>query len=112
MEAFKICQNYSGKEQKYEYLEDNRIGDHICYYSDLSKINSHFPEFEIKHDLERTIEQIIKAQLEKKIMPKICLSIVFNHQFEKNIPKLNELYEGRFSFIRYLSPLVQGKQKM
>lgn len=66
LEAFKICQKYSGKEQKYEYLEDNRIGDHICYYSDLSKINSHFPEFEMKHDLERTIEQIIKAQLERK----------------------------------------------
>ena len=66
LEAFEICQNYSGKEQKYEYLEDNRIGDHICYYSNLNKINSHFPEFEIKHNLERTIEQIIKAQLERK----------------------------------------------
>ena len=44
-------------------------------------------------------------------MPKICLSIVFNHQFEKNIPKLNELYEERFSFIRYLSPFSTGETK-
>jgi len=44
-------------------------------------------------------------------MHKICLSIVFNHQFEKNIPKLNELYEGRFSFIRYLSPFSEQERE-
>ena len=37
-------------------------------------------------------------------MENICLSFVFNHQFEKNIPKLKKLYEDRFSTIRYLSP--------
>ena len=41
-------------------------------------------------------------------MGKICLSIVFNHQFEKNIPKLRELYDGRFSTIRYLSPFSKS----
>jgi hypothetical protein len=43
----------------------------------------------------------------KKIIlkvPNICLSIVFNHQFEQNIPKLKRLYDKRFSTIRYLSP--------
>jgi hypothetical protein len=37
-------------------------------------------------------------------MANICLSFVFNTQFEKNIPKLKKLYEDRFSTIRYLSP--------
>ena len=37
-------------------------------------------------------------------MPKICLSFIFNHQYEKNIPKLREIYGDRFSTIRYLSP--------
>jgi hypothetical protein len=37
-------------------------------------------------------------------MSKICLSFVFNHQFEQNIPKLKKIYNGRFSTIRYLSP--------
>ena len=36
--------------------------------------------------------------------PSICLSFVFNHQYEKNIPKLKEIYKDRFSNIRYLSP--------
>lgn len=37
-------------------------------------------------------------------MPKICLSFIFNHQYENNIPKLREIYGDRFSTIRYLSP--------
>ena len=37
-------------------------------------------------------------------MANICLSFVFNHQFERNIPKLRKFYDDRFSTIRYLSP--------
>lgn len=44
-------------------------------------------------------------------MGNICLSIVFNHQFEKNIPKLRSLYKDRFSTIRYLSPFSKSKEK-
>mgnify|MGYP001223204118 CR=1 FL=1 len=62
LEAFTICEGHSGRSQKYEYLEDNRIGDHICYYSDLSKIKSHYPEFNLHHSLSDTIHQIVKAQ--------------------------------------------------
>jgi CDP-paratose 2-epimerase len=62
LEAFEICESFSGNEQKYEYLDDSRIGDHICYYSDLAKIKEHYPEFEIQNNLENTIKQIIFAQ--------------------------------------------------
>ena len=42
-------------------------------------------------------------------MSKICLSFVFNNQFEKNIPKLRTLYGNRFSTIRYLSPFSRNQ---
>ena len=61
LEAFEICEGFSGKNKKYEYLDENRIGDHICYYSDLTKIKDHYPEFEIKHSLKDTIQQIVDA---------------------------------------------------
>ena len=44
---------------KFEYLDENRIGDHLCFYSDLGKTFSHFPKFKILHSLEDTISQII-----------------------------------------------------
>ena len=43
-------------------------------------------------------------------MSKICLSFVFNNQFENNIPKLRELYDDRFSTIRYLSPFSRSTE--
>ena len=62
LEAFSICEEYSGKKQKYEYSDENRIGDHICYYSDLRKIYSHFPEFKLNYSLQNIIQQIVEAQ--------------------------------------------------
>jgi CDP-paratose 2-epimerase len=64
LEAFEICESLSGNEQKFEYLDDNRIGDHICYYSDLSKIKNHYPEFKIQNSLEKTIKQIVQAKID------------------------------------------------
>ncbi len=65
LEAFKLCENHSGISQNFEYEEGNRIGDHICYYSDLSKIMSHFPSFSLRHSLSDTIKQIVLAQRER-----------------------------------------------
>lgn len=61
LEAFEICEKFSGKKQIYEYRDENRIGDHICYYSDLSKIKKHYPQFHLKYSLLETIEQIVAA---------------------------------------------------
>ena len=61
LEAFEICESHSGISQKYEYQEGNRIGDHICYFSDLTKIKSHYPTFYLRHSLSDTIKQIVEA---------------------------------------------------
>ena len=58
-EAFKIVEHFSGKDQIYEYKEENRIGDHICYISNLSKIKKHYPNWDITISLENIIEQIV-----------------------------------------------------
>ncbi len=41
----------TGKPQRYTYMNENRIGDHICYYSDLRKIKAHFPGWTITRPL-------------------------------------------------------------
>ena len=61
LEAFEIASKFSGKAQRYDYLDDHRIGDHICYYSDLRKIKEHYPNWDITLSLENTIEQIVEA---------------------------------------------------
>ena len=60
LETFNLIEAVSGNKMVYEYIEENRIGDHICYYSDLSKIKMHYPEFKITKDLNYIIENIYK----------------------------------------------------
>lgn len=59
LEAFKIVEKFSGKAQVYEYIEQNREGDHICYYSDLRKMKLHYPGWDISISLEDTMHQIV-----------------------------------------------------
>ena len=61
LEAFKWAEKFSGQEQVFTYVDDNRIGDHICYYSDLRKMKDHYPSWEISVSLEETIRQIVEA---------------------------------------------------
>lgn len=61
LEAFAIAERFSGKAQVYKYVEENRIGDHICYYSDLRKMRAHYPDWDITISLEETIRQIVES---------------------------------------------------
>ena len=61
LEAFEIAAKFSGQSMKYTYLDENRIGDHICYYSDLTQMRSHYPGWDITVSLEETIRQIVAA---------------------------------------------------
>lgn len=60
-EAFAIAAKFSGKEQIHSYVDENRVGDHICYISDLSKMRAHYPAWDITISLEETIGQIVDA---------------------------------------------------
>jgi len=59
LEAFSLVEEFSGKKQIYVYKEENRIGDHICYYSDLRKMKEHYPQWDITKTLRQTIGEIV-----------------------------------------------------
>jgi CDP-paratose 2-epimerase len=61
LEAFSLTEKYSGKAMLYTYVSENRIGDHICYYSDLTKMRDHYPHWDITISLEETIKQIVES---------------------------------------------------
>lgn len=61
MEAFALTENFTGKKQVYRYVDQNRIGDHICYYSDLSKMKLHYPQWSITKTLTQTISEIVES---------------------------------------------------
>jgi len=61
LEAFQLVEKFSGKPMRYSYQDENRIGDHICYYSDLRKMKAHYPAWDITKSLEQTVGEIVEA---------------------------------------------------
>ena len=45
----------------FDYVEQNRSGDHICYISDLSKMKAHYPGWDITKSLEDVFTEIYQA---------------------------------------------------
>lgn len=61
LEAFDRVAALSGSEMQYEYLEENRVGDHICYISDLSKMIRHYPAWQITKSLDDIFIELYRA---------------------------------------------------
>jgi CDP-paratose 2-epimerase len=61
LEAFSLAESISGKPMQYTYVDKNREGDHICYYSDLRKMKAHYPQWDITKSLEETFREIVAS---------------------------------------------------
>ena len=52
----------------WRYVDENRIGDHICYYSDLRKMQAHYPQWDITKPLETTFDEIVEGWRNRKVL--------------------------------------------
>jgi CDP-paratose 2-epimerase len=66
VEAFHLTEECTGTRQLHRYVPENRIGDHICYYSDLRKVRAHYPRWHISKTLKETIREIAAAWQRKR----------------------------------------------
>lgn len=61
LEAFARVTAITGKKMQYDYVDRNRDGDHICYYSDLRKIKEHYPDWSVTKPLEVIFAELVEA---------------------------------------------------
>lgn len=61
LEAFRIVEDITGEPQRWSYIDQNRAGDHICYYSDLRKMQTHYPRWNIAKSLPQIFEEITES---------------------------------------------------
>ena len=61
LEAFAEAEKRSGIPMQWEYSEQARSGDHICYYSDLSRMKADYPGFELRKPIEVTFDEIVEG---------------------------------------------------
>ena len=65
LEAVKIAQEIAGREMNLSYQEDNRIGDHIWWISDVRRFKQRFPEWSFKHDVGSIMQDISNGLSER-----------------------------------------------
>lgn len=91
IEAIKKIEQISGKVAKVEYVDDNRIGDHIWYISDVSKFKKDYPNWDYKYDIDATIEDICRNSIFGRKVFSFALAKNLDYWREKNWYYHNQL---------------------
>jgi len=58
LEAIDMCQQITGNTLDWTYLEDNRIGDHIWWVSDITRFQTDYPEFKLQFGIRDILEEM------------------------------------------------------
>lgn len=61
LEAMELVATVSGRRQQFTYVDQHRVGDHICYYSDLRKMKAHYPAWTISKSLAQIVSEIVRG---------------------------------------------------
>jgi CDP-paratose 2-epimerase len=70
LEAIAMCERVAGRKMNWKYHDQNRIGDHIWYVSDLARFQSHYPKWKITYDCDQIITEIIGDNRERWLAQK------------------------------------------
>jgi CDP-paratose 2-epimerase len=65
LETINKISSLTGKVLHCDYSEKNRIGDHICYISDISKLKAHFPSWGLTRKFDDILEEMVEFEIRK-----------------------------------------------
>jgi CDP-paratose 2-epimerase len=61
LEAINLSEEISGRKLSWTYEENNRIGDHIWWISDVRRFGAHYPRWEFRYGLREIMNEIHAA---------------------------------------------------
>lgn len=64
-EAIVLCEAITGNKMNIKYSDDNRIGDHIWWISDVSKFKQHYPGWNFTKNINNILTEIYSNNKEK-----------------------------------------------
>jgi CDP-paratose 2-epimerase len=66
LECVDRVQQLSGRKFDFEYDEVNRVGDHICYYSDLRRVEADYPDWRLSRSIDAIFDEFARVAFSKK----------------------------------------------
>jgi CDP-paratose 2-epimerase len=67
LEAIGRIEQLTGRKLDRQYVDEARKGDHICYISDLRKLQTHYPGWKVTRSLDSILEEMVLAQRTQQI---------------------------------------------
>jgi CDP-paratose 2-epimerase len=64
IEAIELCQQIAGQELDWRLVDQNRIGDHRWWISDLQPFRDDYPQWDITYDIETVLREIYDRNAE------------------------------------------------
>ena len=59
--CIRLIEELTGRPLSRKYVDQNRVGDHICYISDTRKLEAHFPEWSITRGITDIVAEMLEA---------------------------------------------------
>lgn len=66
LEAIQISEEIAGKKLNFTLSDENRIGDHIWWISNVNKFKEHYPNWNFQYDIKTIIKEIVEATIERE----------------------------------------------
>ncbi len=107
LEAIKKIEGISGMEAKMDYVDQNRIGDHIWYISDVSKFKKDYPAWNYTYDIDATIEDICRNSAFGRKVFSFAIAKNLDYWREKNWYYHNQLSQVFKDFVKEGSKVLQ-----
>lgn len=65
IEAIDMCEKAAGRSLTWTYSDENRVGDHIWWVSDIRKFEGHFPDWKLKFGIEEIVQEIFDEGVDR-----------------------------------------------
>jgi CDP-paratose 2-epimerase len=65
LEAIEACERIAGRELEWELVDENRIGDHRWWISDLNEFRSDYPDWELRYGIDEILREIHEQNVER-----------------------------------------------
>jgi CDP-paratose 2-epimerase len=63
LECFALLEERLGRPVRWQYVEQNRVGDHICYITNLAKFRRDYPQWQVTRSLDAILDEMLAAEL-------------------------------------------------
>lgn len=65
LEAIAICQEITGREFKWQYVNQSRIGDHVWWVGNNAKFAAHYPDWKQRYDIRAILTEIYQVNCDR-----------------------------------------------